>query len=944
MTERAAGQSALLAVLLTLAGTNTWARQPPADPATAVSSADEAVESYIERLGMKRLLAEQLALRLRSAAKEQRTGLAERLGRIYVQLLTAEADAEQRRLWEQRGRDLLRDHPEADTADLRLSLNKAVYSRAEDRAERIRLRLVEPTEGRLAEQELRALEPQFTDIARRAHLRVESLERIEKSGESSEQLSAELASARRTRSLAFYYAGWCRYYIAFLSKSQTDAVEALKCFGWLLNSPNGRPASPDKLPTALLRYDHIARAALGAALASGLRGADAEAIRWLEAVDESDEVSDVIREQSVLRRISILAEAKRWADLDFYLRRLRNADRTGGGRDVRPLAPLPARLLAVLVLESDTRVARDQVEGLARIALGDLIARHEVAQVLDLVRRYGTAPIGDSGFIVFYVRGLMQYDQARTSHAAVGSLDEPCTDPAAANLYRAAARMLSAAIEQEDAQTFPTDRVRAAIMLGRSLFFAGELVDAGERFAEAWRLSAQNATPGPAADSRGPDPGAVAPDGPEEALWLAVAAMDRAARSPETVNTRAAVRRAELATLFLQTYPDSPRAARVVLIQAAAGDGQSSDEEALRILSEVPKTSPVYEAARRQVARILYARLRGSRGPDRDFAAMRFIGVSEELLASDREAALGEDRARALAASDRLVLRVRQMLEALLGGSSPDAARAQGVLDVLNAVAVFNKLDLAQHEPELTFRRIQIALATNRESEAIAMAERLASAQAASPPGSRTATSFSDAADRLIYRRIAARWSRQPGDSRADAELIVRLGFRVIGAIGEKPDSLDDPAVLALYAKVAAAATTISDPGDTPMRRRAIALDEAILRVQPRTEEALRRLAANSEAIGDIGAAIGCWSTLFSSARQASSEWFEARYESVRLLMTLDRLRAAEILEQHRRLFPDFGPPPWGERLRMLAAEAGGRPEQAERSGAPSEEPKEGGP
>lgn len=870
---------------------------------------DDAVEAYLEKLGAARLRAEQLSLRLAAAPKDERVAIAERLGRLYVQLLTESRSTEERLEWEQRGRALLRDHPEADTSELRLSLNKAVYAQAEETAERARLRLATPMEAGQAERQLRALVDEFEAIAGRANQRVLSLERIEKAGEATEQLSSELASARRVRSLGYYYAGWCRVYISMLRGSKPDAVEALKCFGWLLNAPAGRAASPDRMPTSLLKYDHIARAAIGCAVACGLRGEDGDAVRWLDMISESEEISEPVREQILLRRIAVLGEAKRWADLDFLLRRERKADRSGGGKDLTPLAVRPARLLAVIVLEADRRIAGNEIEGLARIAMGDLVARQEVGQVLDLVRRYGTAPIGDRGFIVFYVRGLLQYDKAREAHrASGGSIDEPTSDAATAALYRQSAVMLQAALSESDAAVFGDDQGAAAVNLGRALFFAGDSLAAGEKFAEAWALLSGAATKGSKAAAAA-----------EEALWLAVLAMDRAATGAEAAS--AASRRAELATMFLQSYPESPRAARIVLMQAAGGD--LGEDEAIRILSEVGRDSPVYEASRRQLARLLYSKYRAARGNDRDFAAMRFVGVAEELLTADRKIALEPDAAAAREACDRVVLRARQLLDALLGVSSPDIARAAAVLEALQSVAAFNKVDLSDHQAELTFRRVQMALATGREADAGELIERLWSLGEAGEQ-------YAHAADRLLYRRAAARWKQS--ESLDDARLVVRLGRRLVTRLGSGAAALNDPAVAGVYATVAAAAARLADAGGddaTQNRELAMRLDEAILSVQPRAEESLRRLAGSAEQAGDIAKAAECWRTIFAASPQGSATWFESRFHSLRLVAKVDPARAREGLAQHQLLFPEFGPPPWGERIRGLS-------EQLQRAAPPA--------
>lgn len=865
------------------------------------------VESYMTRLGLSRLVAEQLAERLKNAERAERVSLAERLGRLYVQLLSSGGDADEIAEWERRGRQLLRDVPEADSSELRLNLNKAVYLRTEEIVERGRLRLAEPAELQEAERQLRGLVAEFTEIASRSHRRVEALERLEAAGDTTEALVTELSDARRIRSLSHYFSGWCHYYLAYLTRSESFAIEAMKSFGWLLNSPSGRPATIDRLPVELLRYEHIARSAMGCGLAAAIRGNDGEAVRWLETVDEFPELPRSVRDQLLIRKLIVFGESKRWADMEQLVRRTRRDRAAASGSTDGPAEPLavgPARLLAVITLEADRRIAGPQIEALARTALGDLVARQEVGQVLDLVKRFGTGALGDTGFIVHYVRGLIQYEQAREAHRAEsGGADEPTASPDVANLYNAAAAMLHEAMRQPDSTSFRQERARAGVIHGRCAYFTGDLQAAAERFVAAWEAGGKA------------DGGEAA----REALWLAVIASDRAAKGP-AADPASSTRRDEIAALYLASYPDSSEAARLILMQAAAGS-DTSEDDAIRILSEVPRESPVYEPARRQVARMLYQKFRGSQGAQREAAAIRFIAISEEMLAAERRAAMGTDREAARAACEQLVLRVRQMLDVLLGGTSPDGQRAQAVLEVLDGVATYNRLDLAPHRAELTFRRVQIALAAQELSAAMAEADRLNALAGSSE--------FSAAADRLVYRDLARKWRVESDAGSPTAETtqaVVRIGRRVIDQINATSGaaSLDDPAVVALYSTVSAAATHRAEQtGDASHRDLAIMLDESILRSQPRTESVLRRLARNAESAGKMEIALEAWRSMFSYAIQGSDQWFEARFNALRLLKASDAAKARDLLIQHKLLYPDYGPEPWGERLRELDRELG---------------------
>ena len=868
------------------------------EPATL--GPDDALEAYLHRLELSTLLAEHLSERLAAAPRDQRAVIADRLARLYVKLLEQATDADSRTRWEQKAQALLNEVPEAEGFELRISLSRALYTRAEDTCERRRLRLAAESEIAEAERILRQLEPQLRDISIKVHRRVDTLERIEKQGDATDELIQQLADARRVRSLAYYYAGWCSYYLAMLTESPPLAADAFKSFGWLLNSPNGRPATLDRVTPQLFRYEHVARAALGCALAASVRGNDAEAMSWIESIEESDELPDPVRAQILLRKISILGKAKRWSDLERTVRLARNSDRSGGGPNLKHLGVTEARMLAVVTLEADRTVAAPNIESLARIALGDLVAQGEVAHVLNLVDQFGTAPLGDTGFIVNYVRAVKAYDEARDAHKAVGGdPEEPAADERVITLYRTASGLLAATLGQPDAAQFKPERVRAASFAARAAFYAGDFAAAADGFYKAWELAAAESRSSPSA---------------EEALWLAVVSLDRAA-APPGASAELATKRSATGAMFLQNYPDSERSARLLLMRAAAGD--VSDDEALRVLENFPKNSSMYEASRRQLARILYSRFRAATGSERDFAAMRFITVAEELLAIDRRAASNTAN-RDPEAGARAIVRARQLLDALLGVTAPDADRAQSTLELIRTLAAISGAPLAEHEPELVYRELQIAIAKKQDDRAAQLAEKLTQM-----PGAQR--EFAGAADRLLFRQ-AVTSLRAAGDADRNhaAERAVRYGVRVLDRLGTEGES--GMAKLAVQSAVGEAAYVLwtatggsaTGGGDEPMRDLSLRMDKEVLKASPSAADVLRRVTATAEAAGEERLALECWSVLLSAAASGSEQWFEARYHALRLISKLEPVRARDLLAQHRALFPNYGPAPWGERIREL--------------------------
>ncbi|HZW10651.1 MAG TPA: hypothetical protein VFF69_12175, partial [Phycisphaerales bacterium] len=643
--------------------------------------------------------------------------------------------------------------PDSDAFELRITLFKASFLLAEEVASRFVIQLAATEEVNDALETFRAVEPAFLDIGRRIDRRVQSLEQMESRSTSGDLrvVRDQLAEARRLRSLAMYYAGWSQYYTALMTGDPREAQSARESFGWLLNASGGREPDLSLLPASLLRYEHVARAAMACALAHSLSGEDTIAVQWLDALDSAGETPPEVREELWARRIEVLARARRWADLQRLIERRRlSADPA----QPTPLPVAEARLVAVVTLAAiETGGAQPGVgadragllEALAQVAMGDLVSAGEIGHVLDLVKRFGTTPMGDTGFVVLYVRGLRAYERARESHGASGGGEEPTADTTVVNRYMDAVRALDVAEAAPDAERFPKEFTQARMMRGLALYYAGELLAASELFESVFGR-------------------AESPELKEEALWYAIVALDRAV---ESGRRGMAEDRDRLATLYLQSFPATDRAAQLLLRRI--DDGLLTDEQAIAVLLDVPEESPLHEAARRHASRLMYRQYRASRGPERDYAAARFVEVAEELIEIDVATVRSGAREESERAAEFVVLRVRQALDAALSITVPDVARAGRLLDLLDDVASFMHLDLSAVAGELAYRRLQIGIARDDE-ELIARA---------TADLHRTEGVHARSGERLLYQTAVDQWRARPGDAEA-AVRVVGYGSRVL--------------------------------------------------------------------------------------------------------------------------------------------------------------------
>ncbi|HEX2836763.1 MAG TPA: hypothetical protein VHN77_01415 [Phycisphaerales bacterium] len=869
------------------------AQQGDVPDETPAEVRDEAVASYLADMDLLDVLAAHLRERVEHAPSPAREQAAEGLGKLYVKLLGRAKTREERTTLEAQARALLDRVPTADNPELRIDLAKASYLSAEETAERFRLRLAKDEDVVEALRVLRAVGPLFTSIGSRLHERVTTLERKEETVGDDEALlvRAQLAEARRLRSLARYYDGWANYYTALLSDHKADAQQALVAFGVLLNAPPGKPATLDRMPKNLLRFEHVSRSAMGCALAASLAGDDVAALRWMEALESSTELPAGVEDQLFSRRIIVLLAADRWSDAISAVRERRTAQ--GGG--VAMLTTPEARLLAVQTLEAlrreDLRAGfREPANELAQAALADLIGRGEVSQVVDLVKKYGTLPIGRGGFIVAYVRAIESFEETRGQHkaglAAGASADDPAKDPAVVNAYRDAAKLLADAAATKDAATFPDQLGQALLRRGLALYYAGDMTAAADAFEEAFGRARAGSMQ-------------------QDALWFAVVALDGAI---EGGTTGLADRRKRLATLFLRSFPGSENATRLLL----RGDEGIGEAEAIDILMKVSPESHLHTAARRQASRLLYAAYKRAGAGERDFAAMRFADVAEEVIRADFATAMKGDGEAAKESAQSVIIRARQLADAILSQRVPDLPRVEAALDLIGQVASRTGTPVDAFKDELAFRRLQIALA--REDD-VKVTEIAAAFQGSSGP-------FAVAADRLLFQRGVDRWRVDESDLKL-ARDVVRFGSRIIDA-SANPRAQGLDYVRDQTAK--AAALLWDKERSDQMRALAIRVDRAQIESGVRTVSTLRRLAQMLEDAGDTAGAQRAWDELVDGFDEGTEPWLEARYNSLRLLIMVDAVAASSVYDQHMLLNPGGGEEPWGPKIEALKDQLPSRP------------------
>jgi hypothetical protein len=445
-------------------------------------------------------------------------------------------------------------------------------------------------------------------------------------------------------------------------------------------------------------------------------------------------------------------------------------------------------------------------------------------------------------------------------------------DPEILRRFEAAAEDFAAAAREPDAGQYPAAPGSCAWLAGWCRWYQGRYPEARASFEQA-------------ADLLGPQQAA-------EALWMAIVCLDRAGRAAGPAGPAAA----DLAALidrFLERYPASPRAGRLRLMRAAQREpGPDVVEELLAIGPE----SDVYDAAQQQAAAVLYQLYRGTSGEARLAWGNQFVTVALRLVA-----------ASAPAGGEAWLVQCRRILEVALAPGIAQLSAASQVLEDLQDLAESGAVDLAAVQDELDCRRVQERLLAEDPAAAEAVADGL---WARNPDGPWA---------RLTELSLLRYGVERQGQSTGQLDLALRHGRRAIARYAGLPEALRDREVFSQHAAVAQAMFEAwQRSGDRSTGLEALGIYERLLQVAPGEARFLEAAGTLAERLERHDLALECWRALASGSEAGSDRWYQARFHVLSVLARTDPARARQVMEQHRLLYPGYGPPPWGERFREL--------------------------
>jgi tetratricopeptide (TPR) repeat protein len=834
--------------------------------AKSVSPADDEVAAFLRSNRMLSLLEVQLEDRINSARnKDEKSELVEELSQLYLdQLRSLSRDDPYRQLVVLRARSLITRMDSIPMHELRIELHIEGYLELEPRVELARLGLLDASLQEEAIADFMLIKRDLNAVASQLEIKVNQTVKLANRVDSSEAsgIQSQLADLRKFRSLSHYYHAWTGYSLSVLRGIHVSP-DVFTSFGWLLGAEGEMPQF-SQLNETTLEFEHVARSAIGVAMAFSQSEDHGSARSWAELVVESGYAENDSKEAAEDRLLQIMAAERDWVDAFQYAYLLKN--KRG---DDHLMRVADARYLAIQSLDalSSSRIGKggeSQATKVAQFAIEQLIANAEIGHILDLYKRYDRLPIVADSFVTSYATALSELNKAEASGRA--------------GMYSSVATLFARALNADDASRFPKERTDCSLKLAYSEIRAGrpnEAINVCDRLIDTTSDSASI----------------------EEARWMRIAAIDsvnRGAQQTSSLLLEEAVRE------YIIAYPSTQRSAQLILRHAM--QGTIDPRVAIETLSSISDDDPISIQARRTLIQLQYQQIRARGFSDQQQIAEQILLIGW-LIQNDNGAI--EDLAEA---SSRLGW-VRIGLDLALRSDPSDLAIADELIELGMGLLAFDS-SMGVYRSEFAFRRIELALQSNRADDAFELLEQL---KVLDPDRARSA-------EVLVLNHLVLSWRER--QTLRIARQVSDLGSQVLSLIMPSQGELLGLQASGIAEIIAECSEYIwQSEQDTSSLQLAQRVSVLVLdRGQP-SEQGLRRTTRLTKEGGDLKNELEAWLRLLSAYPLDDDRWYEARYESLRVMKMLDPVRASGVYAQYKLLHPTLGPEPFNQLLADLFGE-----------------------
>ena len=843
----------------------------------AGATGQESVASWLDELGLDRLRIHALQQRLdvSSIDEEERERVTDQLLALYGTLLAEQTDEVfLEELNELSG--LILDRISTERGDpIRLDLYTSEWRSLITRS------LNEIVLGRAAPAENRQLIDSMLDLS----VRVDAL--LKRANSRSRKANQDLREAQgsqveqRTRSFdeledvlrkVRSLSGWVHAYLGWFKDETSHSNTAQRMFASLLSSDGSPFVVPNDNEISVQRRseDWYAELIIGMAIAQAPEASNATVGAWLDLV-AIPTAAESARLQVPFYRLALLLSSD---ESDRYADSIRILEKLG------PEAS--SECLRIVCLHALDDAADDpDAAALVPVLLRRLIDRGGIQDVVGLARGYSLDSLPEDRALGHFMRGCQWVLEARRLEE-VGEL-QPAVEAATAALQELDAALAFESDESDTALSGQLLLLRATMneLLERPLPASLDF-EAAAGFAEGTKAA--------------------------DLLWNSIALLRPG--SPGVPQDQAILqRRRLLIDRLLAEHPTHPRAQAARLLQMEQAR-QYTLEDAEQLLQ--PANDPATAAlAVRKAAAILYREWVNAPRPQREALARRFVSVvsQPEILRPDG------------AIDSRDLGLLLDLLRLSMQLNEPDLDLARQVLSTLDSAIDSGTLSLNDRELEYESLRVE-ALLADESPDFAGLQQRFESLRnhPEDPFVRRAALLLVIAARDGIQVRPSGSWT----PSEEAASEIIRAGVPLL--VGTEPTAvlLQDSNAWQLVRTLARAEHDAYEVReDREALLRSFTLYQLLVEARPLDKSALEGLARTALAAGRDAEALESWRVLMNAASEATPEFFESKVHFLEVLARSDPERVRLILEQHVVFYPDYGPPPWGVRLRTLHERVG---------------------
>lgn len=822
-------------------------------PAIA-SPEDDQVAAFLKSKDMLSLLEAQLEDRIERASDEERVELVDKLSELYLtQLRAVSKDDPYYDLLRVRAESLIARMGSRDMYELRIELFIELYLSVEPQVELARLELLEFEERAVAIAALKSLDSKLSTLITQLDPEVAKIERTRsKSTRTNELRQQELPELRRFRSLAHYYHAWTGYSLAML-QDQYVPNDVYHSFGWLLGAEGNMPQY-SVFNESTLEFEHVARAAIGLALSYSQSDEGILARSWAKNVVYSEYLKDSVQPAAMSRYLQVIAMDQAWADLNRLIIALNesNAEQYLSVADARFLA------LRSLTAMNESRSTQDNTidaKKVAKHALGALVAQGEIGHVLELYRRFDSFPALANSFISNYAQALAELNIAETSGSS--------------SLYNSVAIRFEHAFQSADSMQFPAERDDCALKLAYCELRSNRPSDAVHVCEDLIENTESDTVI-------------------EEARWLRIAALasivSNAVQSQSILD--AAVRE------YIIAYPATSKSAKLILRHALQGAVDTNI--AIETLESIEDDDPIAVSARRALIGILYDHSKSVGYTDRN-ELERIIELVRWVYENDSDLSKNVDSE----VSRTQLGTTRIGLDILFRLPSPDIEFATQLIEYGQSL-LQQDTKFAVYRPEFMYRQVQVALLRYDFEDATKLIAQLGAVD----------SDRSQSAQKLMLLELFAVWRDQK--SIKTAQWIIEIGSVVVTMQSPPyPETIGIQVSQIAEMIVQAGSFIWNRNKDIDAMDLAIRLSKLVLERGTPSESGLVltvQIASDSDA---QELELKAWLLLLASYDMNEDRWYEARYESLRLLFDFDPSRANAVYAQYKALHPSGGPEKW---------------------------------